>query len=192
MLLCLLLGCQKENEVLEKQTESLEKFMTSTLGLMSEEEAMAEGESRQPEFYSTLGSTVFRYITNYYDESRREGRIIRNGSLVQLTVSLYDFTNMKRLNEKSVPLFTNDAAKIELLANEGLNTSYWSSEPIYLRVGETPTFEGLAISLEGCYEGDVVELYMTYPMAYGGDYLYLIAPESPVALFFTVNVVFDE
>ncbi len=188
----LLWGCNKEETLLEDQTSKLEKFVTSTLGLVSEEEALAEGEDRQREFYTKLGSTVYRYITNYYDENRREGHIIRNGSLVQLTLSLYDFSSMKRIGEKELPAYTNDAAKIALLEEAGLNTTYWSDEPYYVRVGESQTFEGLAISLEGCYEGDEVELYMTYPMAYGGDYLYTIAPQSPVALFFRVDVVFDE
>ena len=42
-------------------------------------------------------------------------------------------------------------------------------------------------------EGDVVEAYMTYNMAYGDKYVSTIPRESPVAWFFTVeSVEYDE
>lgn len=42
---------------------------------------------------------------------------------------------------------------------------------------------GLRHALLGCREGDIVEAYMTYNMAYGDKYVSTIPRESPVAWF---------
>ncbi len=188
----LLVGCADEDDTLRTQTEKIRSFMTSRLKLVSEEEAMASEEEEQPAFFSELGNTAFRYITNYYDEDRREGRQIRLGSLVQLTLSIYDFKNYSQINANTLPLYTNDPEKLARLEEDGLNITYWPTEPYFVRLGESPMMLGLELALDGCYEGDVVQLYMTYPMAYGDNYIYLVEPESPVAVFFTVDVVFEE
>ena len=53
--------------------------------------------------------------------------------------------------------------------------------------------KGLYEALLGCREGDYVESYMTYNMAYGDKYVSTIPRESPVAWFFTVeSVEYDE
>ena len=47
----------------------------------------------------------------------------------------------------------------------------------------------MADALLGCREGDAVEVYMTYNMAYGDDYFGIIPKESPIAWHFTVDAV---
>ena len=49
--------------------------------------------------------------------------------------------------------------------------------------------KGMADALLGCREGDAVEVYMTYNMAYGDDYFGIIPKESPIAWLFTVDAV---
>ena len=49
--------------------------------------------------------------------------------------------------------------------------------------------KGLRYALLGCREGDEVEAYMTYNMAYGDANFSTIPRESPVAWFFTVETV---
>ncbi len=181
----------EEQEELASQTDDIRKFMTSKLGLVSEREAMEAAAEEQLEFYSEMGSTVFRYISNYYDENRRERRHIRSGSLVQLTMSLYDFSSISEIRATELPLYTNDPEKLALLEKEGVNLSYWPKEPYFARLGETSMIQGLALALEGCYEGDLIQLYMTYPMAYGDNFIYLMEPESPLAIYLKVDVVFD-
>ena len=48
---------------------------------------------------------------------------------------------------------------------------------------------GLRLALLGCREGDEVEAYMTYNMAYGDSSFSTIPSESPIAWFFTVDAV---
>lgn len=185
-------GCSEDEDVLKKQEDQIVSFLKSKLGLRSEQEAFGgETEVQNPKFYSTFGGTVYRYITNYYDVDRRERPEVFTGSLVDLTVSIYLFENSVITN-KTIPLYSNDPTKIELLEDAGLSLDYWTFEPWQLRAGEGKTIKGLDISLAGCRESDIVELYMSYPMAFGGDWFYTIPPDSPVAIFFTIDKVYEE
>ncbi len=187
---CGAVACSDEEEsVLPNQQKQLLSFMTSTLKLLSYEEAMdpSAGEEN-PQFYTEAGNTVYRWITNYYDADREERPLVQKGSKVHLTITLYPFA-FRAISATTLPLYTNDASLKPLLEKEGLNTAYWSFEPYLLTVGKSSTIKGLALSLEGCREGDIVELYMTYTMAYGEDWLYALEPESPLAIHFTIDLV---
>ena len=70
----------------------------------------------------------------------------------------------------------------------GLTPGAWSFEPLTLDM-RGDILNGLRHALLGCREGDVVEAYMTYNMAYGDKYVSTIPKESPVAWFFTVESV---
>uniref|UniRef100_UPI004056D588 FKBP-type peptidyl-prolyl cis-trans isomerase n=1 Tax=Alistipes sp. TaxID=1872444 RepID=UPI004056D588 len=187
---CGVAACSDEEEsVLPNQQKQLLSFMTSTLKLVSYEEAIdpSAGEEN-PAFYTEAGNTVYRWITNYYDADREERPLVQKGSKVNLTITLYPFA-FRAITASTLPLYTNDTALKPLLEKEGLNIAYWSFEPYVLTVGSTSTIKGLALSLEGCREGDIVELYMTYTMAYGEDWLYALEPESPLAIHFTIDLV---
>ena len=56
-------------------------------------------------------------------------------------------------------------------------------------MGRGDILKGLRLALLGCREGDEVEAYMTYNMAYGGDDFSVVPEQSPVAIFFTVDSV---
>ena len=70
----------------------------------------------------------------------------------------------------------------------GLTPGAWSFEPLTLDM-RGDILNGLRHALLGCREGDIVEAYMTYNMAYGDKYVSTIPRESPVAWFFTVESV---
>ncbi len=187
---CVAISCSgEEDTVLPNQQKQLLSFMTSTLKLVSYEAAIDPSAGQEnPEFYTEAGNTVYRWITNYYDADRESRPLVEKGSRVHLTITLYPF-EFRRLTASSLPLYTNDRSLQPLLEKAGLDTQYWSFEPYILTVGESPTIKGLALSLEGCREGDIVELYMTYTMAYGEKWLYALKPESPLAIHFTVDLV---
>lgn len=58
-----------------------------------------------------------------------------------------------------------------------------------LTLGQSGIIKGLELALLGCRQGDEVECYMTYNMAYGDTNFATIPRESAVAIFFTVNGV---
>lgn len=185
-----LAACSDEDDY-DKQNSSLLNYVTGTLKLVTQEEAMdPSSEKENPNFYTTHGSTVYRWITNYYDEERRDKAEVKQGSLVEITYSIYTFSgNISSINDRTLPFYTNDEEKRALLENAGLNTEYWDFAPLVIRLGETPTIKGLALALEGCREGDVVQIYMTYNMAYGEDWFSTVEPDSPVAIYFTIDSV---
>ncbi len=183
-------ACTNEEEDLRlSQRDKLANFMTSKLGLKTEEQANEESNSGENiNFYTVHGEWAYRWIRNYYDYGRHNQPLVRVGDCVNLTISVYSFEDAK-INDSKLPLFTNDEQKRNLLEQAGLNLEYWTFEPYYVTVGAGETIKGLDAALAGCREGDVVELYMTFSMAYGRDYLSTVAPDSPIAVFFTINSI---
>lgn len=184
-----IVACADEEEKrLTAQQEKILSFMKSTLKLKSYEEAIDPSADENTPFYTVHGEWAYRWIENYYDIGRETLPQVVQGSRVELTLSLYPFTSSK-ITESTLPLYTNDPELRKILESAGLNLEYWSMEPYAVTVGEGQTISGLDLALEGCYEGDTVELYMTFSEAYGGDWLSTLAPESGLAVHFTINSV---
>lgn len=183
-------GCGEDEDVLPSQQKQIVSFLTGTLKLYTEEEAFdPAAEASDLPFYTTSGETVYRYITNYYDADRSERPLVSQGSTVYLTLSIYLF-EYKSITDATVPLYSNDLAKKAELETAGLTPTYWDFGFYCVKVGETPTISGLESALVGCRQSDIVQIYMTYTMGYGGnDWLYAVEPESPLAIFFTVDLV---
>lgn len=187
-LLALAAGCVKEEDVLPKQQESIVSFLTGAHSprLVSEQEA---GESSgQAEFYTSFGRSAFRYIRHYYDEERAARPEVAPGDEVELVFWAYLFQN-RAITAQTMPLLTNDVTLREALMDAGVNTTYWSFEPLKVRVGDNSLIRGVQLSLPGCRERDTVEVYMSYDMAYGDDPLGTVPEESPVAFFYTIDSV---
>ena len=93
----------------------------------------------------------------------------------------------------TVPYYSNDPVLIAAMEDPengpGLTPGAWSSEPLEIDMRGSGIIKGLYEALLGCREGDYVESYMTYNMAYGDINFSTIPKESPVAYFFTVNSV---
>ena len=70
----------------------------------------------------------------------------------------------------------------------GLTPGTCSIEPLTLTM-RGDILNGLRHALLGCREGDIVEAYMTYNMAYGDKYVSTNPRESPDAWIFTVEIV---
>ena len=151
------------------------------------------GGSNQP-YYTVSGDAVYRYITDIYNPDRVNWPEVTPASTVKITFRAYVFTYANIVttgseNNWTVPYYTNDAALKSFLEGRGLNTEWWKFEPLTVDMRHPDIIKGLADALLGCREGDAVEVYMTYNMAYGDDYFGLIPNESPIAWFFTVDAV---
>ncbi|MDE7069132.1 MAG: hypothetical protein K2O63_01260 [Alistipes sp.] len=181
-------GCVNEENVLPEQQRNIESFLTGTHQprLISEQEA---GESSVPaEFYTAFGSSVFRYIRHYYDAERATRPEVEPGDEVELVFWAYLFQN-RAITSQTMPLLTNDVTLREALMNTGVNTTYWSFEPLKARVGDRTLIRGVELTLPGCRERDTVEVYMAYDMAYGDAPLGTVPAESAVAFFYTIDSV---
>ena len=187
--LLLLAGCSQEEETLPNQRNSIVSFLTSTHApQLISEEAVAESPDENPPFYTAKGNTVYRYISNYYDSGRESRAEVKSGSRVSITFRAYVFS-MRNITDSDMPFFTNDPDLEQALYEAGLTPGVWKFEPMELTLGQSGIIKGLELALLGCRQGDEVECYMTYNMAYGDTNFATIPRESAVAIFFTVNGV---
>ena len=187
--LLLLAGCSQEEETLPNQRNSIVSFLTSTHApQLISEEAVAESPDENPPFYTAKGNTVYRYISNYYDSGRASRAEVKSGSRVSITFRAYVFS-MRNITDSDMPFFTNDRDLELALYEAGLTPGVWKFEPMELTLGQSGIIKGLELALLGCRQGDEVECYMTYNMAYGDTNFATIPRESAVAIFFTVNGV---
>ena len=148
------------------------------------EENLEEG-SNQP-YYTVSGDAVYRYITDIYNPDRVNWPEVTPTSTVKITFRAYVFTYANIVttgseNNWTVPYYTNDASLKSFLEGRGLNTEWWTFEPLTVDMRHPGIIKGMADALLGCREGDAVEVYMTYNMAYGDDYFGIIPKESPIA-----------
>lgn len=182
-------ACSDEEEkILSSKQQSMLNFLTKTLKLKTYEEAMDPASEENAPFYTVHGEWVYRWIKNYYDAGRNDLPQVYGGSQVALTLSIYEFTGSK-ISESTIPLYTNDPEMRSRLETAGLNLEYWSFEPYWLKVGSGNAIGGLDLALEGCRLNDQVEVYMTFTEAYDRDWFATLAPDSSVAVFFTINNV---
>lgn len=187
--LLLLAGCSQEEETLPNQRNSIVSFLTSTHApQLISEESVAESPDENPPFYTAKGNTVYRYISNYYDSGRTSRAEVKSGSRVSITFRAYVFS-MRNITDSDMPFFTNDPELEQALYEAGLTPGVWKFEPMELTLGRSEIIKGLELALLGCRQGDEVECYMTYNMAYGDTNFSVIPSESAVAVFFTVNGV---
>ncbi len=187
--LLLLAGCSQEEETLPNQRNSIVSFLTLTHApQLISEEAVAESPDENPPFYTAKGNTVYRYISNYYDSGRASRAEVKSGSRVSITFRAYVFS-MRNITDSDMPFFTNDPDLEQALYEAGLTPGVWKFEPMELTLGQSGIIKGLELALLGCRQGDEVECYMTYNMAYGDTNFATIPRESAVAIFFTVNGV---
>lgn len=194
------IGCDDNDDVLPDQQSKFVTYLSSTHdpALLSEQEK-EESLDRDPEFYTTAGETVYRYIRHYYDPGRAYYPVVAPGDRVTLTVSMYEFAfqNLVYLpyessdGKISMPYYSNNADLEQAFYDTGLTEGIWSFEPLVATVGQTPLVRGLelALALPGLRERDTAEVYMTYNMAYGDKPLGIVPKQTPIAMLLTVDRV---
>lgn len=200
-------SCSDEEDILPRQQERIVSFLTGSHvpRLLSERDA-AQSLDNDPPYYSTFGSTTYRYIADVYAPERLTRPEVTAGSSVEVTFSLYDFTSYAAPRGSDC-IFSNDTTVINRLVEGGLNPRYWvecdlGGEPIRdehgqfvplarrLRIGEGELLRGLQEALVGCREQDEVELYMSYNQAYGEKLIVgLMTKQCPVAFFCRIDKV---
>jgi FKBP-type peptidyl-prolyl cis-trans isomerase 2 len=85
---------------------------------------------------------------------------------------------------------TNKQESINQLVAHGLNTSYeWTTEPLKAKIGNGDIMESLEIALEGCHEGDSVEVYLTFESAYGHNHIGMVPSKSAQVWYIDIKSV---
>lgn len=191
--LCVLLcGCSQEEDVLPNQRQRMVSYLQSTHSPKLVPLSGLVGGEELP-FYTTSGNTVYRYISNVYDPERVNRPEVGSSSTVTITFRAYQFAYSNIVTSGTtvtMPYYTNDPALYDAFASiEGFNPEHWNFGPLRIDLRSDNILKGLRLALLGCREGDEVEAYMTYNMAYGDENFSIIPRETPIAVFFTVNTV---
>ena len=180
-------SCSNESDTtLTSQQTSISRYLTSSHQprLIAESEISSSLEN-EPQFYTQWGLDIYRYIATYYAEDREDKSIIEAGSKISFTYDAYIFTGSKP-NISSM-YATNRAASIDELKAAGLNTEYeWTTDPMVVTIGKEEIIPALETALMGCREGDSLEIYLTYDVAYGKHYVGLVPSMSSVVWYMDI------
>lgn len=174
------ISCSNDTDTtLTSQQKAIENYLTgSHKPRLIEEINIPESMEEQPAFYTHWALNVFRYIATYYDENRDSRPIILRGTTFDIKYTAYTF---KSGAPSITDMFaTNDQAKIDELYRGYDDENIWSSEPLRITLGHQDLVSGLELALEGCREGDKIEVYLTYEAAYGKKYIGMVPSKTAV------------
>lgn len=182
------LGCSEEEDTLSEQREKLVSYLERTHSPTLIPDTSVEEGSQLP-YYTALGNTVYRYVKNIYDPDRANRAEVGPTSTVTITFRTYVF-QFSNITDSTFPFWSNDPLLENAYRELGLSVGDggWTFEPLRIEM-RGDILNGLRLALLGCREGDEVEAYMTYNMAYGDGNFSTIPRESPIAWFFTVDAV---
>lgn len=190
LLAAMLFACSDDSDnILSRQQTSMTSYLTSAHSpRLIAEENLDSSLERYPQYYSTFGQTAYRYISTLYDEGRDDRPEVEWGDEVEIRYTAYVF-GFRNVTTENI-YATNELASIIALQEAGLNTEYeWTTDPLVIKLGSTDIIKGIESSLSGCREGDRVEVYMTFTMAYDDTAIGAVPYQSPVAWYFTIDKV---
>ena len=185
-LLPLLVGCSEEDTLLSER-DKIEKYLTSSRGMIAEE-ALGSVIEEEPAFYSTFGRYAYRHIVNYYDADRELKPTLDWGDRAEIRFNAYVFSG----NEPTVTsglYLSNVQEVIDEAGKKSGNTLAWSNEPLVVELGTTKLLRGVEMVLAGCHEADSVQVYMTSGLAYGTGEFGIVPKNSMVAWYMKIEKV---
>ncbi len=186
----LLSSCSQEDTDFDTQDSYIVSFLTTSHDpiLIAESNIEYSPES-EPEFYTKFINSSYRYIHDYYSSDRASKTEVTSSSIVTITFWSYDFSSYTMPTSSTAPFFTNDATIESALEEYGLNTEFWDFSPLEIDLSKDDILIGLNRALVGCRDGDYVEIYMTYNVAYGNTAVGVIPELTPIAMFVQIESV---
>lgn len=199
----LTVACKKDDTVLTSQQTAITRYLTGSHSprLVSQEQAATDPDGDK-EYYTTHGETAYRYISTMSAEGRLpsdDGTVagwteVQWGDRVHITFDAYIFSGSAP--SISSLYWSNNPDTINALSSiDRFDARFWTDAdgnplPLVITLGRTEVIKGLEIALAGCREGDKVEVYMTYNMAYGKKVEVGVVPvESAVVWLFKIDKV---
>lgn len=182
------IACENETDTtLTSQQDSISKYLKSShQPRLIPEAEIGTSLDDQPQYYSQWGLNIYRYISTMYADGRDQAALVESGNKLSITYTAYMFKGGSPTIDNMYA--TNDPNSITKLQEAGLNTEYeWSTEPFEFTLGAGEILESLETALEGCREGDSVEIYLTFEAAYGNSYIGKIPSKTSVVWF--INIV---
>ena len=179
-------GCEKE-DILLSERNLIEKYLADRK-IYSESEVGSVIQDNPP-FYQVFGRYAYRHIVNYYDNDRVHRRAIKLGDKVKLRFNAYIFNGKEpstpAIYWSNVPSVIKDLGD-RLFQQHTINSLKWSTDPLIVKLGETEILEGLELTLQDCYEGDSIQVYISSNLAYGNKPVGVIPKNSMVAWYIKI------
>lgn len=189
MALIFAISCSEDTDLIEDQREDIVTFLTTKHSpLLIAQSSVSSSLESEPEFYSTSGNTTFLYIEDYYNTDRQSRAEIKNGDTIYITFWCYDFSSFTTPDSGDL-YYTNDPLYEDAFIEADLNVEYWSFEPKKIVLGQGDILKAIETALVGCRVGDSVEIYLTYNMAYGSNWVGVTSQEEPMAFFCTIDSI---
>lgn len=185
---------QQAEDITLGQMERTVSFLTSTHTprLICEDDlADYPDDNTPPQFYSVFGRASYRYIVNYYDDGRDARPEVWRGCTITMTFAAYDFSAYRAPTLAQL-YATNDPALRDAMANAGWTLDddpFFAFEPVTVTLGKGELIRGVEMALEGCREGDEVEIWSTSSLAYSGAYIGILNKDIPVYWHIVINSV---
>lgn len=183
-------GCKQEDEILTKQQDSTVRYLESSHSpRLISEKAAAESLEERPEYYTNYSNLAWRYIATMYAEGRDAWVEADKNDVVEISFDAYVFNYSNPTG--TTPYWSNRQSTIDkfVSANPYFDPQYWTTDPYVIRLDSGDGMPGLRKALVGCREGDTVEIYMTYEVAYGKDIVGVVPKQSPVVWLLSVDKV---
>ncbi len=190
VILTFAVGCSSlDVDQLETEQTKIVSFLTATHSpkLIAEDD-VAESLDVDPEFYSTFGRTAYRYIEDYYNTERDARTVVEMGDKLTITFWCHDFSSYATPSSSNL-YYTNDESYRDAFIEAGLNDEYWSFEPLEIILGDGDILNGVEVALEGCREGDYVEVYLTSNLAYTDGWIGVTTLDAPLAFICRIESV---
>lgn len=186
----MVVSCSNETDTtLNSQQNNITSYLKgSHQPRLIPESELSNSLDNNPQFYTQWGLDIYRYIATYYDAGRDDKNVAEAGDKLELRYTAYIFNNSKPTIDNMFA--TNDEAAINELKSKGLNTSYeWTTEPLQATLGNGDILESLETAIEGCREGDSIEVYLTFESGYGNKYVGMVPGKSAQVWYIDILTV---
>ncbi|MFI3259433.1 MAG: hypothetical protein R3Y16_04990 [Rikenellaceae bacterium] len=187
LLLCSCEGSSEEN--IEQRDDIIIYLETVHSPLLIAEADVSSSLDDDPPFYSVYGTYAYRYIADFYNSERESMSEVVDGSRITITFDLYTFDGSSEIGDDEIPILSNKPTDELRYEEAGLNTEYWDFTPLAVVAGGGELLSGIDGLLIGCREGDEVEIYTTFNMAYGSVIFGTIDKESAMRFRCTIDSV---
>ena len=182
----ILVGCNKDEDIITKQKDSIVKYLTSTRRMVESSEVGGVLEEN-PAFYTNLNNTAYRHIVNYYEADREEWMEVEPTSVIDIEFNAYTFSGSEpQVKDMYWSNIQQSISAVEASNSHTYDKLIWEPKPLTVRLGTGELISGLEAALVGCRDQDSVQVYITSKAAYGKQAIGSVAKNSPVAWYIKI------
>ena len=178
-------GCNKMEEQVTSQESNFVRYLTNNKVIDREDyDPENDMSGTTTKFYDRIDG-VFRWITNEARANRPdESMALEIGDSLYIYFDAWTFEGTR----KTQVFYTNQQNTITSRF-PNLDTEYWSTDSLGIKLGDGKLLESLESAFVGCREGDDVEFLLTTDKAYGKKPNGVVPQYSAVAFVVSISAV---